>query len=108
MSVPEFVTCETDEGVEFKVYFDYDPGEDQWFDARAGVGSPGYPSSIEITGVDFGCGRESVNVSHQLNLDAIHNQIVDTVQAAENDDEAEYLEHLITKHEDICRLEDYR
>jgi hypothetical protein len=108
MSIPEFVTCETDEGVEFKVYFDYDPGEDQWFDARAGVGSPGYPASIEIMEVDFGCGREDVGVYPQLNLDAIHNQIVDSVQAAEEDDEAEYLEHLIAKHEDSRRLEDYQ
>ena len=108
MSIPDFVVCETDEGVEFKVYFDYDPGEDQWFDARAGVGSPGYPATAEITGVDFGCGCEDVSVYPQLNLDAIYNQIADTVQAAENDDEAEYLEHLIAKHEDIRCLEDYQ
>ena len=76
MSIPDFITCETDEGVEFKV--------------------------------DFGCGREDVGVYPQLNLDAIHNQIVDSVQAAEEDDEAEYLEHLIAKHEDIRRLEDYQ
>ena len=33
------------------VRYDYDPGEEQWFDARAGVGSPGYGPSLEITEV---------------------------------------------------------
>lgn len=108
MNYPDHIVWEIDDGTEIKVYFEYDPGEAQWFDARAGVGSPGYPASIQIKEVDFGCGREDVNVYPQLNLDAIHNQIADTVQAAENDDEAEYLEYLITQHEDSRRLEDYQ
>lgn len=108
MPHPDFIMCETDEGVEFKVYFDYDKGEEQWFDARAGVGSPGYPPSIEIlataTEVDF----EDLNVYPQLNLDAIYNDIADMIQAAEEGDEAEYIEHLIAERDDMDRLEEYR
>ena len=108
MPHPDFIMCETDEGVEFKVYFDYDKGEEQWFDARAGVGSPGYPPSIEILEVDFGRGREDVSVYPQLNLDAIYNDIADMIQAAEEGDEAEYIEHLIAERDDMDRLEEYR
>ncbi len=36
------------------VTFGYDPGEPQWFDARAGVGSPGYPPSVEWIEVSLG------------------------------------------------------
>ena len=35
-------------GREVEVEFDFDRGESQWFDARAGVGSPGYGPSVEI------------------------------------------------------------
>lgn len=38
--------------IEHKVTFDFDPGESQWFDARAGVGSPGYGPELQITEID--------------------------------------------------------
>ena len=31
--------------------FDYDLGEREWFDARAGVGGPEIPPSVEISAV---------------------------------------------------------
>jgi hypothetical protein len=34
--------------------YDYDPGEEQWFDARQGVGSPGYPAEVSVTEVYVG------------------------------------------------------
>lgn len=108
MNYPDHIVWEIDDGTEIKVYFEYDPGEDQWFDARAGVGSPGYPPSVEITEVDFGKGRESIEVYPQLNLDAIHVRIVDTLAAVDETDDAEYVEHLVTKHEEMFRIEDYR
>ena len=53
----ELELCHNDQT--FLVRFDYDRGEDQWFDARAGVGSPGYDPFVEITEVNFGQGWES-------------------------------------------------
>lgn len=108
MNYPNHIDCEADDGTEFKVYFEYDPGESQWFDARAGVGSPGYPPSIEITEVDFGKGRESVETYPQLNLDAIHDRIVDVLAEIDETNDAEYTEHLVSKHEEMFRFEDYR
>ena len=35
-------------GVQLKVRYDYDPGESQWFDHRAGVGSPGHGPGVEV------------------------------------------------------------
>jgi hypothetical protein len=52
---PEF-TCYTDDDTPVIVRYDYDEGEEQWFDARAGVGSPGYPGGVFITEVKIGDG----------------------------------------------------
>lgn len=41
---------------EVVVRYDYDKGEAQWFDAKAGVGSPGYPAEVVITEIDLGDG----------------------------------------------------
>lgn len=35
-------------GTQLKVRYDYDPGESQWFDARAGVGGPGSDPCVEV------------------------------------------------------------
>ena len=61
------------------VRYDYEPGEDQWFDARQGVGSPGYPPSVEITEVKAGdrwvdplfCEGFDVDLAEQSVMDAI-------------------------------------
>ena len=52
-------------------------------------------------------GRESIEVYTQLNLDAIHVRIVDTLAAVDETNDAEYVEHLVTKHEEMFRIEDY-
>ena len=57
--------------------YDYDPGEDQWFDARAGVGSPGYPPELQVTEVNFGTGWEPVENYPQLNIEAIEQAAMD-------------------------------
>ena len=44
----------------FRVKFDYDPGERQWFNPSEGVGSPGYPPSVDIYEVNYGNGWEFV------------------------------------------------
>lgn len=53
---PEF-GCFLDDDTPVTVRYDADMGEEQWFDARAGVGSPGYPASICITEVKIGDGQ---------------------------------------------------
>ena len=45
------------------VRYDYDPGESQWFDAKAGVGSPGYNAEVCITEINLGNGFVSIDKS---------------------------------------------
>ena len=79
----------------FRVRFDYDRGEDQWFDARAGVGSPGHDPSVCINEVNFGAGWESPDVYPQLNLEQCEAEVMEKLADLEADenaarDEAEY------------------
>lgn len=60
-------------GREITVEFDADAGEESWFDHRAGVGSPGFPPSIEITG--FWDGDEYTS------LEGIEQQLFDILYA---------------------------
>jgi hypothetical protein len=76
----------------FRARYDYDRGEDQWFDARAGVGSPGYPPSVCITEVNFGAGWEDPEAYPQLDLEACEVEIMDKLaesEAAEHAAQAE-------------------
>ena len=41
---------------EVVVRYDYDKGEREWFDHRAGVGGPGCDPSVTITEIDLGDG----------------------------------------------------
>ena len=80
---------------EFRARFDYDRGEEQWFDARAGVGSPGHDPSVSITEVNFGAGWESPEVYPQLNVETCEQEILEKLADLEADenaarDEAEY------------------
>ena len=79
----------------FRVRFDYDRGEEQWFDARAGVGSPGYDPSVSINEVNFGAGWQSPDDYPQLNISACEDEVLQKLadlEAHENAarDEAEY------------------
>jgi hypothetical protein len=49
MKLPEFTVFHGDDEVPCR--YEYDAGEEQWFDARAGVGSPGYPGGAWVTEV---------------------------------------------------------
>lgn len=75
IKVPEFITLHDDDDRPFKVRFDYDAGEEQWFDARAGVWSPGYPASVELYEVDFGKGWEPLETYPQLNTERIEEEV---------------------------------
>lgn len=80
---------------QFRVRYDYDRGEQQWFDARAGVGSPGYDPSVCITEVNFGAGWESPDAYPQLDFAACEAEVMERLAELEADeqaarDEAEY------------------
>jgi hypothetical protein len=94
-SIPDFITLFDDDDRPFKVRFDYDAGEEQWFDARAGVGSPGYPPGVEVYEVDFGHGWEPLETYPQLNIGALEQAVTDHIieiesAAAAEQAEAEY------------------
>lgn len=83
------------EDTAFRVRFDYDPGEAQWFDARAGVGSPGHDPSVCINEVNFGGRWESPLVYPQLDIEACEAEVMEKLADIEADkqaerDEAEY------------------
>ena len=46
----------------FFVRYEYDEGESEWFDAKAGVGSPGYAPFVEIYEANFGDGWKTVDL----------------------------------------------
>ena len=74
----------TDDETDVRVKFDYFPGEDQWFDARQGVGSPGYPASVEITEVSVEGGKwEPVENYPHLDLVACEEAVMEHIQALE-------------------------
>ena len=77
------------EDMAFRVRFDYDRGEQQWFDARAGVGSPGYGPSVCITEVNLGSGWEAPDMYPQLNLDACEQEVLERLADLEADEQAE-------------------
>ena len=60
------------------VEFDYDRGEPQWFDAKAGVGSPGFPPSVEILGFELD--------GEYTSLENIEQQIIDILCAEEREE----------------------
>lgn len=90
IKVPEFIEMHDDDDRPFKVRFDYDPGEEQWFDARAGVGSPGYPAGVEVYEVDFGKGWEPIENYPQLNVQACEQAVMDHIDKLHEAFWAEY------------------
>jgi hypothetical protein len=72
----------------FCVRFDYDRGEQQWFDAGAGVGSPGYDPSVSITEINFGAGWESPETYPQLHVDTCEQEVLEKLAELEADDNA--------------------
>ena len=89
------ITLQDPDDRDFRVRYEFDPGEEQWFDARAGVGSPGYPAEVSVIEVDFGAGWESPDVYPQLNMDAIEQACIDNEERLAQDYWAgvEELEH---------------
>jgi hypothetical protein len=87
MKLPNEMELHNDRGP-YRVRFDYDRGEAQWFDARAGVGSPGYDPSVEITEVNFGRGWESPDVYHEVDWVALESDVMEKLAELEAEDYA--------------------
>lgn len=94
VSIPKYFELFDSEDVVFKAAFDYDEGEEQWFDARAGVGSPGYPAMVELTAVDFGKGWEDPNLYPQLNIERVEEEIMEKIDALHDAYWADYADHM--------------
>jgi hypothetical protein len=77
------------EDTPFRVRFDYDRGERQWFDARAGIGSPGYDPSVSINEVNVGNGWESPETYPQLDIDACECEVMEKLADLEASEQAE-------------------
>ena len=95
MKLPTEMTFYHDDDTPFVVRFDYDKGEDQWFDAKAGVGSPGYDPSVSITEVRFADKWESPEVYPQMDWERMEQEVLEKLIELEADeqaarDEAEY------------------
>lgn len=65
------------------VRFDFQPGEQQWFDPRKGVGSPGYEVEVDITGINFGG-------TGWMDADALADAIIEKFEAQVLEGLAEY------------------
>ena len=83
LKTPDHYVVYLDDDSELWVRADYDQGEDQWFDARAGVGSPGYPASVELTEVSFDRGSTwaAPDKYPQLNIEALEQSVMDQIDA---------------------------
>ncbi len=79
---PHFVAFAPDDS-EFWFRADYEPGEDQWFDARSGVGSPGHGPSVEVNeiSVDQGATWAAPDAFPHLSTEAMEQQVHDFVRA---------------------------
>ena len=79
------------------VRYDFDPGESQWFDAKAGVGSPGYNAEVCITEINLGNGFVSIDKSglDDAEIERLEDRLMVEISEEESErnaerDEAEY------------------
>lgn len=67
-------------------FFDYDRGEEQWFDARAGVGNPGYPASVSINEIHFFGETILPETLSEETLQRMEQEIIDQIVELERED----------------------
>ena len=78
MKVPPELTLDL-YGDPVQVRFDYEPGESQWFDARAGVGSPGSDPCVEINEINMGTGWIGPDDINENDLEALQDRLWDKI-----------------------------
>ena len=104
MKLPTELIIDVD-GLQMHFRYDADPGEDQWFDARAGVGSPGCPPSVMVTEVSLdGVTWNDPEMYPQLNMEVIEQEIMDKLADLEADENAAQAEAEYQAWEESKRL----
>ena len=76
------------------VRYDYSPAEDQWFDARAGVGSPGCDAELCITEINLGNGFVSIDQSglDDAEIERLEDRLIVDISEEESERNAEFEE----------------
>jgi hypothetical protein len=80
--------------LEVIVRYDYSPEERQWFDARAGVGSPGCDAEICITEINLGNGFVSIDQSglDDAEIERLEDRLMVDISEEESERNAEFEE----------------
>lgn len=86
MKLPPEITLDL-YGESVQVRFDYDPGESQWFDHRAGVGSPGSDPCVEINEVNMGNGWLEPDDINENDLEALQSALWDKIAEMQQEHE---------------------
>lgn len=73
----------------YRVRFDYDRGEAQWFDARAGVGSPGHDPSVCVTEINLGDGWKSPAEVPGFDFDKCEQEVMERLTELEANEQSE-------------------
>lgn len=79
MSKPLEHTFYDDGDMPIVVRYDFEKGEAEWFDAKAGVGSPGYGPCVEIFEVNIGGDWQAPDAYPQLDITRMEQEILDFV-----------------------------
>ncbi len=90
------------------VRYDYSPAEDQWFDARAGVGSPGCDAELCITEINLGNGFVSIDKSglDDAEIERLEDRLMVDISEEESERNAEFEEAEYNAWKDSRSLED--
>ena len=90
------------------VRYDYSPEERQWFDARAGVGSPGCDAELCITEINLGNGFVSIDKSglDDAEIERLEDRLMVDISEEESERNAEFEEAEYNAWKDSRSLED--
>ena len=90
------------------VRYDYSPGESQWFDAKAGVGSPGYNAELFITEINLGNGFVSIDQSglDDAEIERLEDRLMVDIAEEESERNAEFEEAEYNAWNEKLSLED--
>lgn len=88
----EFTVEVNGQEIAVNVRYDFDRGEAQWFDARAGVGSPGCDPSVEITEVNLGEGWKTPDLCDGLPIEQLEDLLLEKLGELEEAENAQAAE----------------
>ena len=90
------------------VRYDYSPAENQWFDARAGVGSPGSDAELYITEINLGNGFVSIDQSglDDAEIERLEDRLMVDIAEEESESNAAFEEAEYNAWKDSRSLEE--